>query len=117
MNTAVLIPVLANDTPSSGNPIDPKHLKIERKPSNGVATALSNGQVRYTPKAGFTGTDTFTYTVKGKRGPKSNVATVTVSVQSGQLGAHGQCRTGPERRDRPARDLGWIRRPPIPTAA
>jgi len=50
VNTPVNIAVLANDTPASGNPIDPKSVKIARKPSNGVATVLSNGQIRYTPE-------------------------------------------------------------------
>ena len=35
----------------------------------------------YTPTAGFTGTDTFTYTVKDNDGAISNGATVTVTVQ------------------------------------
>jgi hypothetical protein len=31
-------------------------------PSNGTVTVSTDGTVTYTPKAGFTGTDTFTYT-------------------------------------------------------
>ena len=82
VNTPVLIAVLANDVAASGNPIDPKSVKVGTKPSNGSVTVLSNGQIRYTPKTGFTGPDTFTYTVKGNNGDaKSNVATVTVTVQ------------------------------------
>ncbi|MGH8520324.1 MAG: Ig-like domain-containing protein, partial [Gammaproteobacteria bacterium] len=83
INTFVLIAVLANDVAASGNPINPKSVKIESAPSNGVATVLQNGQVRYTPASGFTSPPpvTFTYSVMGVRGPKSNVATVTVTVQ------------------------------------
>ena len=81
VSTAVLIAVLANDTTANGNPIDPKSVKVERPPRSGV-TALQSGQVRYTSAPGFVGTDSFTYTVKGIRGAKSNQATVTVTVQA-----------------------------------
>ncbi len=81
VSTAVLIAVLANDTTANGNPIDPKSVKVERLPRSGV-TAPQSGQLRYTSVPGFVGTDSFTYTVKGIRGAKSNQATVTVTVQA-----------------------------------
>ena len=56
--------------------------------SNGQVTLLPDGSVRYTPNAGFGGTDSFTYTVtdngttNGVVDPKSAVGTVTVDVSS-----------------------------------
>jgi hypothetical protein len=44
---------------------------------NGVVTVVS-GKVRYTPFAGFTGTDDFTYTVKSGSKRSDSVVTVTV---------------------------------------
>lgn len=49
-----------------------------RSGSNGTAT-LSGQTVNYTPKAGFTGTDSFTYTVADALG-NTSTATVTVTV-------------------------------------
>src|SRR4029079_15324748 len=49
------------------------------QPLNGVTVLNSNGTVNYTPKSGFTGTDSFTY--KATDGlSQSNTATVTVTV-------------------------------------
>jgi hypothetical protein len=47
---------------------------------NGTAV-LSNGSISYTPKAGFVGTDTFTYTVTDDEGGTAT-GTVIVTVQS-----------------------------------
>ena len=47
----------------------------------GTAIANANGTVTYTPTTGFTGTDTFTYTVKDNDGATSNGATVMVKVR------------------------------------
>lgn len=50
---------------------------------NGTAV-LSNGSISYTPKAGFVGTDTFTYTVTDGQGGTAT-GTVTIKVQSSAL--------------------------------
>lgn len=47
--------------------------------ANGTVT-LSGSTLSYTPKAGFIGTDTFTYTVRDTQG-SSSTATVTVTVK------------------------------------
>ena len=39
-----------------------------------------NGTVNYSPKPGFRGTDTFTYTVADDAGAVSNEATVRINV-------------------------------------
>jgi hypothetical protein len=50
------------------------------RPRHGTLTMHADGGFAYTPRAGFTGTDTFTYTVK--RGEAtSEPATVTVLVR------------------------------------
>ncbi|MGV9771074.1 Ig-like domain-containing protein [Streptosporangium sp. NPDC003464] len=70
-DTAVSVPVLANDTGSAPT------ISGVTQPANGTAT-ISGGNVVYTPAAGLSGTDTFTYTVTTACG--TSTATVTVIV-------------------------------------
>lgn len=49
------------------------------QPTNGTATFTASG-VTYAPRAGFYGTDTFTYTVSN--GTTTSVGTVTVTVDA-----------------------------------
>jgi VCBS repeat-containing protein len=69
--------VLANDT-------DPNHLPLSAVfvsgPSNGTVTLNSNGSFLYTPKAGWTGSDSFQYYATDGL-YNSNNATVTIAVQ------------------------------------
>jgi len=51
--------------------------------TNGTASPNVDGTVSYTPNAGYTGLDSFTYTVQDDLAANSNVATVTVSVTLG----------------------------------
>jgi outer membrane protein OmpA-like peptidoglycan-associated protein len=74
-DTAVTIPVLANDTDPDGDTLS---ITAVTTPANGTAVA-SGTSVRYTPRAGFTGTDTFSYTASDGRGGTAT-ATVTVTV-------------------------------------
>lgn len=74
-NTAVTIPVLAND--SGGTQQQPLQISALGQPRAG-SVALSGSQVVYTPAAGFLGEDTFTYTVTD--GTQTATATVKVSV-------------------------------------
>jgi outer membrane protein OmpA-like peptidoglycan-associated protein len=69
-----LIDVLAND--STG-----LTLESVTQPAHGTAT-IENGKIRYVPDAGFSGTDTFTYTTVDANGVRST-ATVTVTVPEG----------------------------------
>jgi hypothetical protein len=71
------IDVLAND---SGTEL---RLQSVGNPSNGSARVFA-GLIRYTPRAGFAGTDSFTYSVRDATG-RSESATVTVLVVSGPL--------------------------------
>lgn len=79
-NTAVTINVRANDTDDNG--LDATSVTIKTAPSNGTATVNADGTVTYTPNTGFSGMDTFTYTIKDDDGAESNAATVTVTVNS-----------------------------------
>jgi len=59
----VTINVLANDKPNAhGQAPDPSTLSVASNPADGTAT-VSNGKIVYTPGAGFTSSDSFTYSV------------------------------------------------------
>ena len=49
-------------------------------PVNGTAVVSEAGMVEYTPNADFTGTDTFTYTVKDEAGTSITATSVSVEV-------------------------------------
>ncbi len=63
-NVPLIIPtltgVLANDTDADGDVLTVQTLGA---PTHGTLTLLANGAFTYTPAAGFTGTDTFTYKI------------------------------------------------------
>lgn len=73
--TAVTVDVLANDTDPNGDTLS---IASFGQGANGTVTQVG-GTLVYTPVAGFTGTDTFTYTVTDPAGNTSS-ATVTVTV-------------------------------------
>jgi hypothetical protein len=80
----VTIAVLANDSDPDG---DPMTVTGVTKPANGTAAINSTtpNTVTYTSKTGFTGNDTFSYTVSdGKGGTASAKVTVTVSTPPNQ---------------------------------
>ena len=74
--TPVTIPVLANDSDPDGDPLTVTNLT---QPANGTAQVNANQSVTYTPAAGFTGSDSFTYRARDGQA-NSNVATVAVTV-------------------------------------
>jgi hypothetical protein len=78
-NQAVTIKILANDTDAESN-IAPDSVTIGTQPANGSLALNADGSVIFTPASGFTGINTFTYTVKDTLGLTSNLATVTVTV-------------------------------------
>ncbi|KAI9550000.1 hypothetical protein GHT06_003265 [Daphnia sinensis] len=81
-NTAVSIDVLANDKSGNvGTELVPSTLKITEQPENGTVTVNADGTVVFTPKAGFVGTDIFTYSVCDNSNPAICQTTeVTVTV-------------------------------------
>ncbi len=79
-NTPVTLPVLGNDT-LDGQPVSPAEVTITQTttPANGTVRINDDGTLTYTPKPGFSGTDTFTYTLCENQDP-SNCTTATVAV-------------------------------------
>src|SRR5262249_28544806 len=77
--------VLFNDV-AQGSPINPATVTITVNASNGTTAVIPlTSAVIYTGNAGFTGTDTFKYTVKDTGGAVSNQATVTVTSRASVL--------------------------------
>lgn len=74
-NTAIAVPVLANDSDPDGDSLS---IVSTSQPGNGTAT-VSGDSVLYTPATGFIGTDTFTYTIADPDGLTAT-ATVTITV-------------------------------------
>ncbi|QTN39610.1 tandem-95 repeat protein [Cryomorphaceae bacterium] len=63
VNTPVLIDVLVNDSDADGFLV-PSTVTVSTPPANGsISIDPVTGAITYTPNAGFTGTDVFTYTV------------------------------------------------------
>ena len=73
--TAVTVDVLAND---SDPDTDALSVTAAGQGANGATTVNADDTVTYTPDAGFSGTDTFSYTVSD--GSLSDTGTVTVTV-------------------------------------
>ncbi len=78
-NVPVTISVLANDQDVDGTLV-PSTVTLVTQPQHGVAAVTANGRVVYTPSSGFTGNDSFTYTVRDNLGVVSNVGTVSIAV-------------------------------------
>jgi len=78
-NVAVIINVLANDSDPNGYALT---LQSVTQPGNGTA-AIAGTNIFYTPTTGFTGTDTFTYTIfDGYFDTATATVTVTVNQPS-----------------------------------
>ena len=76
---AVTISVLANDSaaPDTGETLS---VTATTTPANGTVAIVGGTAVRYTPNAGFSGTNVFTYTVSDGNGGTAT-ATVTITVR------------------------------------
>jgi FtsP/CotA-like multicopper oxidase with cupredoxin domain len=79
-DTAVTINVLNNDVDSDGT-LDPTTVTLVNSPIYGQAVANLDGTITHSPNQGFTGGDSFSYTVKDNDGAVSNIAKVTIDVQ------------------------------------
>ncbi|HEX3900825.1 MAG TPA: Ig-like domain-containing protein [Mycobacteriales bacterium] len=86
VGVAVTTDVLANDTTGSAlTPLDPGSVTVSSAPSHGSTSVNSTtGKVTYTPAAGFSGTDSYTYRVcdTSTPTPVCDTATVTVTVNN-----------------------------------
>ena len=83
---AVTINVLANDTDTYGSP-DPSSVTVTVAPANGATSVnTTNGQITYTPNAGFSGSDSFTYRVcSSESASLCDTATVTITVAASSV--------------------------------
>ena len=79
--TAVTINVLKNDTDEDGDKLSIKSLT---NPHHGKVTEV-NGQAKYTPNNGFSGDDSFEYTISdGNNGEATATVNITVKEQEKQ---------------------------------
>jgi hypothetical protein len=94
--TPISIDVLSNDNDPDGTLV-PASVAITAAPTNGAAVVdAASGRITYTPAAGFSGTDTLSYTVNDDRGAVSGQATVSIAVGVGSPGnVPGTDTTGP----------------------
>ncbi|HET6655168.1 MAG TPA: cadherin-like domain-containing protein [Gammaproteobacteria bacterium] len=79
-NTAVVIDILANDFDPE-DALDSGSVQVQSDPAHGTVSVRTDGTVTYTPAAGFSGADSFTYIVRDVAGLASTAATVVVTVQ------------------------------------
>jgi len=80
LNIPVTTVVKTNDGPSAnGTTVTPTN------GLRGITTVDANGQVTYSPIAGFVGTDTYTYTLTTPDGVVSDPITVTVTIYNASL--------------------------------
>ena len=68
--------VLGNDTNNGGGAMS---AAVATSPSSGVLALNADGSFTYTPSAGFSGADSFTYRASNLAGP-GNIATVAIAV-------------------------------------
>jgi hypothetical protein len=74
-DTAIVIDVLSNDSDPDGSPIG---VIAVTQGSSGTVTNNGDGSVTYNPSSGFSGSDSFTYTISD--GQFTDIATVNVTV-------------------------------------
>ncbi|MGD0274383.1 MAG: Ig-like domain-containing protein, partial [Gaiellaceae bacterium] len=77
INTAVTVDVLANDT--DPDPLDTLTVTGNTDPAHGTVDCSSGDECVYTPNTGYTGTDSFAYTIFDGNGG-SDTATATIDV-------------------------------------
>ncbi len=73
---SAVIPVLANDLDVDGDPLT---VVSTSAPMHGTVTLNANGTLLYVPTAGYSGQDSFSYTISDGRGGTAT-ATVTIAV-------------------------------------
>lgn len=78
--TAVTVNVLGNDSDPDGALVT-SSLRIMQSPANGTAAVDgATGALRYTPNAGFSGVDSFSYQVADRQGRFSAATGVSITV-------------------------------------
>jgi hypothetical protein len=79
------IDVTANDTAPSGT-LNKQSIVIRTQPAYGTLTLLGDGQIRYSHDGTNSTSDQFSYTIADSNTLLSNTATVSVSIQSPNVG-------------------------------
>jgi outer membrane protein OmpA-like peptidoglycan-associated protein len=82
-DSKVIIDVLANDSDANDDTLS--ITTFDETSEKGGSISLVDGKLSYIPAAGFTGTDTFKYTISDGRGGTAS-ATVTVTVSANGTG-------------------------------
>jgi len=83
----ISIDVLANDSFGSDGPAATDSLVVSSATSTqGSTIAVNSGKIDYTPALGFSGTDTFEYTIKDGTDDDTSTATVTITVEAAGTG-------------------------------
>ncbi len=82
-NTAVTIYVLSNDSDPDGDALTISSVSGV----NGSARINSNGSITFTPASGFSGTETFSYSISDGKGGNAS-ATVSVSVAAAPVASN-----------------------------
>ncbi|WP_343670785.1 Ig-like domain-containing protein, partial [Chitinophaga sp.] len=83
-NTPLDIDVLANDN-AGNSTFESSTITIIDQPTHGSVVVNSNGIITYTPATGYTGEDSFTYTVTTADGKTTNIATVKISASFSEI--------------------------------
>jgi hypothetical protein len=78
-NSFVDINVVSNDVAGT-NAISPGTTAVVTSPAHGTAVHQGSGIIRYTPTTGYSGSDSFTYTVADGSSHTSNAALVSITV-------------------------------------
>ena len=84
VNSSITLNLLANDSDPDGDPLS---LIEASQPENGSISVNSDGSVFYVPVAGFSGVDTFSYTIQeqGTEEILTATATVTINVRDSEF--------------------------------
>ncbi len=87
VSTPVSINVVAGASDNSNGTLLPGTVVVITAPADGTTSVnASTGVITYTPNAGFTGTDSFQYTIGDNTNTTSAPATVTIAVSSIPVG-------------------------------
>jgi hypothetical protein len=79
-NTPSTVNVLAKDSATAPATVVSSSVAVQTQPAHGTAVKQSDGSIVYTPATGYTGSDSFTYTVADSNSETSAPGTVTINV-------------------------------------
>jgi len=90
----VTVNVLTNDADADGT-LNAATVQVVQAPAHGTTLVGANGNITYTPTAGYSGSDSFSYSVADNQGNVSNATVnLTVTAASGSGGSSSNGSTG-----------------------